>query len=187
MMRTITLNWQGPIRMKDLETNNKIYDDLNKTGVYLWCAKQYDKYVIVYVGKANNIATRLCQEVGTINNGLSTLFNITDDSENWTDENLDCKYLPNYSNWDDDAKALAETNKEHLYIFYSAIEINDETPDLNMQVEGAIQIHLWRKTETRKYLITGVSSWNLRNAIIHNHFPADITIIGLDRTIETPD
>lgn len=69
----ISVFWHKPIRLEDGSKNNLIYNitDLNKfeeiPGVYMFCRSYGDNISPLYIGKANNLASRIRQQFNTTN------------------------------------------------------------------------------------------------------------------------
>jgi len=183
----ISLKWK-PITVADVQ--RKGGKQVLDRGVYLWCLERTTKsnlqYIIAYVGKANIIGDRLRDQIAGIQEHNSLLFNlpetpISEDNEN---EALYIKYVPGHDSRTECAPPdLVQRNLDRYRFFYASLEAY---PDVEPEdVEGAIQLHLFRNPITRKYLITAVSSYRLRSRLLIND-TGGATILGLEGSISTP-
>jgi hypothetical protein len=176
-MDRITLRWQGGFSLSDLD--NHAEGDIRQAGVYLWCLGQDNgPYGIVYVGKAASILQRLQAEKSEIKNGSASLFGIG------TGSPFEVVYCPGYHG--QCTEEVIQANLTGIRILYAIP--GGSWHSRVKDIEGAIQIHLWRKPETRQFLITGVSSWNLRDVTIENTFSESFHLHGITdgMSIETP-
>lgn len=187
--RVIPLHWKGPVRFECFSEKKAPpnHSELANKGVYLHCFKMGETFVVSYVGKAASmsILKRNQQHYGNIRNFLCALF---DWQKFKTQGDLDVTFIPNY---DDTLEREIEKDSEELIkrikVFYALVPA-DVHKDIG-GIEGAIQIHLWRNMATRKYLITPISNYGLRDKMIENEFDSKEVILGFDadrRIIRTP-
>jgi hypothetical protein len=192
-MNKITLNWGKPLSLHEFERGEMRADcpALQEAGVYMWCAKLADCYVVTYVGKADDtVEARLVQHVAYIRGGRASLFALHESATVCRDEDFRQAYIPEYdSPPDEELKRLIDVNMKSTYVVATAKKdwaaVNNGEVR-TMDVEGAIQIHLRRQPESRKYLMTGVSSYALRDVVLHNTFHKGVRVLGLERPIAIP-
>jgi hypothetical protein len=185
----IPLHWKGPVRFECFSEKKAPPDhsELANKGVYLHCFKMGETFVVSYVGKAASMSIwkRNQQHYGNIRNFLWALF---DWQKFKTQGDLDVIFIPNY---DDRLETEIKRNSEELIdrinLFYAPVPA-DAHKEIG-GIEGAIQIHLWRNMATRKYLITPISNYSLRDKVIENVFEPKQVVLGFDgerRVIRTP-
>jgi hypothetical protein len=141
---------------------------------------------VTYVGKTESSLWRRNQVHYT--NIEKFLYHFFDLSTFESQEVLNFAFIPLYESHEKkETKETKEQMKKAMWLFYAPIA--NELVEYIRKIEGAIQIHLWRKMETRKYLVTPVSDWSLRGYVIKNDFESNDRILGFEpenRVIETP-
>ena len=185
--REILLHWKGPVNFERFAEKKSPPDliEVDRTGIYLHCLRMAEAFAVIYVGKADptSVWSRNKQHYRNIKK-FSWAFFDWKGFENRDD--LDVTFIPNY-----DDKSESETKRdpaqliERLSLFYAPYSGDENISG----IEGAIQIHLWRNMATRKYLITPISNYSLRDKIIENDFDCKDTILGFNggnRVIRTP-
>jgi hypothetical protein len=181
--RNILLHWRGPVSFECFKEKKVPPDhvELDNTGVYLHCFRMGERFVVTYVGKADatSIWQRNQQHYRNISKFLSVFFD-------WkrfdTQSDLDVTFIPNY---DDKLEREAGKDREELRrrinLFYAPVSEDKNSEEKNIRgIEGAIQIHLWRNMATRRYLITPISNYSLRDKVIENVFDSKEVILGFE-------
>jgi len=182
----IRLNWNGPVNWSDLENNHlqDYLEEMQQPGVYCHCLGPYPEniYSPFYVGKADSIINRQWQHLNYLNNYSATLFNLPEAIDRLI--NPDIAFLPEYDLKPNDV--IIRRNKALSAIFYATVSSGQDIE----AIEGAIQIYLIKKSETRALLITKPSSYRLRNTTINNDYSRitsqGITLKGMPDMIITP-
>lgn len=168
--KSIKLNWRGPVDFDKLEDDRymqKWNSDMNNAGIYLHCYEitLQQKYAITYVGISDDsIIERNKTHLSKTKNGECTLFNFKD-----KDINFDIIYCSAYLSFED-KKKYVEPNIKTCKLFYATHTKEKFITDFGkmtkkrvlLPLEGALQFELWRKEESRKYLITSVSNYSLK-------------------------
>jgi hypothetical protein len=182
---TVELNWQGPIPaagfVADWRAVQKRYPELSGPGIYLWCVKKGGIFVIVYVGMSTKVLGRLCTEMNDIKEWQSVLLNLPARGP-INDAHFNYAYVPDHDSRKGLPANLGDRNLARYRIFFA--RLNKMKRSELTAIEGAIQLHLRGKTETRRYLITGVSSYGLRGTVLMSNCPC--RILGLEEPITTP-
>jgi hypothetical protein len=183
-MEKIDLNWSSAGTLNDFinDTSQK-YLNINKPGLYMHVMR-YDGFLcVVYLGKADHILNRQVEHAASVQRGRGSIIKKPVDDTHGPD----IVYVPDY---DSDFKeheidknfTLQETN-----ILYAPVDTKVHNL---MGLEGALLIHLWRHADTRKYLITRISTYQLRNYRINNIFEKNPNQIlgfnGARSVVQTP-
>jgi hypothetical protein len=176
-MQLIELKWRCLENLFDKDPVAWPDDLLGPQGVYLWTIKTETGYLILYVGKPSELKSRLVQEKKEIEKGQSVLVEFDRFSEMLTS-----KYIPTYHDPQrHDLSRLVEEMKKLIVVFVATVP-DDFDPAM---IEGALQIFLLSRSDTRRYLLTGPSSYALRGVTIQNNF-GDAIFRGLHAEITTP-
>jgi len=179
-MTPITLNWQGPIPVTDIDAGSVTAGYLDASGVYLWCLQKGEQYVVTYVGKADCLRDRLATHVANIRQRKSSLLRIPAPGKTFNDDDIHQVYIPGYDPKDQASDELIEQNISRRIVFVAPVSISEYHGASIQKVEGALQIHLGRYLRTRKYLYTGVSDYSLRGGVeIGCCFPDGVDVLGL--------
>ena len=194
MKNMITLNWNGPFSFSELVTDNSIIE--NREGIYLFCLKNKSDYLIYYVGESNKLYDRLKKHNNEFFKGNYSLVNM--EHYNLYNEiniiNLGKCELSNFSYntkefknkfKDEIIRNIDQTFVFIAYPFYEKPLFNFKGK-VSQGIEGAIQTHLYRNQNTRQYLTTKISTYNLTGYKIINIYPDTININGLPKEIKTP-
>ena len=165
----VPLVWRGPFTLQDfqaeLQGQPEDKAEAARPGVYLHCLQRNAEYYITYVGKADSIAVRQVQHLRMMNHRRSSLINIERFGQT---SDIDITYIPDYSNEALFTNDALQSNLQSTKVFFSSVP-DDHIIDTEL-IEGALQIHLWQRMETRKYLLGTkmVSSWRYRGLIQSN-------------------
>ena len=186
-MKSITLKWKGPLFYKDFEEGSVDFKfpDFNKGGIYMWCLDYKGKKYIDYVGQASNFRRRhLKEHFPKLKNATYSLCDI---KKFKSTGKLDIIHISGYCFVQPDNEMINENLFEHeIYFAEMSEEINGNNLETSRKmIEGALQIDLFLKYETRAYLTTNVSNYNLRNTIIINEF-GYTEFFGLSSKIISP-
>lgn len=197
MNNTINLKWRGPFILGDKK--NLLQNIPDSEAIYLFCFRlgQKDEYIINYVGETENINHRLTNHYKLTWSGKYSLleFNRKEiDIIHYGEHDLyNINLYKDKAYFSEKMKAAIQNNLNNQFIFYAEPEYQKPLKNFDGKnelkaIEGAIQIHLYRKHETRQYILTPVSSYKLFNYTIINDFSnlKNKTIKGLEEYIKTP-
>lgn len=187
-MKEIKLTWFGPVEFSKIKENDytNTWNGITEGGIYLHCFQipNKKKYAITYVGKHEySIADRNIEHFKNSENGRYSIYSLLEESF------LDIVYnLNDFSNIENFRNDINQ-NINMLKLFYAKCDAKEIYDFATLRpLEGALQYYLYRKTNTRKYLTTNVSNYDLRNTKIFNdkiNLTKDFEIIGLDNEIMT--
>jgi hypothetical protein len=123
------------------------------------------------------VKSRLVQEKKEIERGQSVLVEFDSSSKMMTS-----KHIPTYHDPQrQDLSRLVEEMKKLIVVFVATVP-DEYDPAM---IEGALQIFLLSRSDTRKYLLTGPNSYALQGVTIQNNF-GNLVIRGLHAEISTP-
>lgn len=187
-MKDILLNWVGPIDFKEIKNSNytNSFEGISNGGIYIHCYKlpKDEKYAIAYVGKHEySILNRNIEHYKNTESGKYSLYSLLE--ETFLDIIYNQNNISNKETFINDIRQNLSTLKL-FYVSCDAKEIYDYAT--LKPLEGAIQFHLYSKTITRKYLLTNVSNYDLKNTRIINDkskLTSSFEIVGLDDVIQT--
>ncbi|GEM_PF-4467883 len=171
-LRKIQLDFIGPY---SIQTSEKAE---HKKCVYLHCTKiddNSDYYICYYVGQSKDFIRRQGEHKNYYKNVKYSVWKIDN-------QELNIKYIPGYDIYDEvNLNPILDEMIKATKIFYAPIINDNDNPE---EIEGAIQIHLWRNEKTRKYLISlKPPIYNFKNGIITMNFPNNEKILGLEKDI----
>ena len=174
----VNLMWRGPYPLRGIESKltSLSEEDAKGQGVYLHCLETEKEYDVVYIGKADSIIDRQGQHAYMLEHKRYSLVNVNSFRAG---KGLDIMWIPDYGMGEPDNK-LVQSNIDAFTVYFAKVK---EVPPLI--VEGALQVHFWRKMDTRRFLLTQkISGWSYRGKI-RNEIPNDIKPIrGLDDIID---
>lgn len=147
-------------------------------GIYFHYIKNTkdNTYRIIYVGECQSFELRQKEHLSYYGKNKYSLFEIEDGE-------LNIKYIPDY----DSSENIDEIKKKTISSVFTTCGIIENLGDNNTykEVEGAIINHLYRKGESRKFLLNTNKKYTLRNTEIRL-LNMDVKLFGLDDKIITP-
>ncbi|MBS1552598.1 MAG: hypothetical protein JST15_11090 [Bacteroidetes bacterium] len=187
-MKEIELTWYGPVDFSKIK--EKDYTDtfkgITEGGIYLHCFQipNSEKYAISYVGKHEySIVQRNIEHYFNTKNGNYSIYSLSEETF------LNIIYNQNDSSKIENFRSDIIKNINMLKLFYAKCKAKEISEFVTLRpLEGALQYYLYRNTNTRKYLTTNVSNYDLRNVKICNvkgKLNTNYEIIGLDDNILT--
>ncbi len=188
--KRVTIDWFGPIPLEQFPERRPpagYEEKTSRNGIYLHCFKSNDElYVPFYVGKADTIINRQQEHRRSIRRRKATLLSLKD-----KERPTDILFIPDYGyvggdkpdNVEKRITELIEININSTHVVFGITEADQDLYEL----EGALQIHFWKKSDYRRHLITHPSNYSLRNCEITNNLSGlkDATVQGLDKKIQT--
>lgn len=173
-MKEIKLIFSKPFLLKDID------ECPNGSGIYFHYFKNNGgKNRIIYVGESRSFKSRQQEHLFYYNNNKYLLFGLEND-------NLNVKYIPDYDSPKDLGKNFDIIKKEVISnINVICGEIEDKSICNLKELEGAIIIHLYRNSETRKFLMNTRVNYGLRDTMIILD-GIDANLYGLPDIIKTP-
>lgn len=186
-MIEINLNWQGPIFYKDFEDGSidTKHPDIQIGGIYIWCLDYKGKKFVDYIGQSDNIKRRHIKEhFPLIKNATYSLCDI---KKFKLTGKLDIVHISGFCFLQPSKEMINDNLYEHeIYFTEMATNINGSNLKTSREmVEGALQIDLFLKHDSRVFLTTSVSNYSLRNTIIYNNFN-NVDFYGLNSKIISP-
>ena len=145
-------------------------------GIYFHYIKtENNNYNIIYVGECLSFLLRQEEHFKYYDKYRATLFEIENGE-------LNIKYIPDY-----DSKENFQKLKDELInkIYVICGKFENEFEGSLKAAEGAIINQLYRRSETRKYMLNARSNYILRNTEI-NLKEMDVDFLGLPTKIITP-
>lgn len=176
MTEEILLSFSGPFRLSEIP-NNVDSSLVNTGGIYLFTIEQNEIYYIYYVGQSYNMVNRNIQHKRDFTNKRWTLFKReTDKSGNLT--GLEFAFIPGIDNFGEEESKLAQQNIHETWVFLGKF-LNEHNYRYEA-IEGAIQLYLLRKADTRKFMVTCVSEYTFRSFINYKFRDSNLKVFGLE-------
>lgn len=144
-------------------------------GIYFHYIKDNGSCRIIYVGECLSFPLRQKDHYIKYDNFRYSLFEIENGE-------LNIKFVPDY---DLPEKFICLKDELIDKIYVTCGEVKEQNDCSLKEVEGAIINCLYRKSETRKFLLNTKTNYRLRNKVILLE-GLDVILCGLTTMIETP-
>lgn len=177
----ISLIWQHYGALGDFAARPlKKIPEIESPGLYMHLLPISGKFAVTYVGSTNHLLNRQYQQASAVKCGLGAIIHKPEEAQ----AHPYITYVPSYDSFPSQSQDIDYTLQETLVLCAPLDAIDYDLKGL----EGAIQLHLWRYADTRKFLLTGVSTYRLRNCVIRNGFQVGHVLGLMDSrsTIITP-